>query len=366
MSACPRIFEAEAVRDGRIVGAERASFDRHVTMCSECSREVEALQRLAAPLRDTAGHPSDADELGVRRERIRLLAAFDKELLTSEPPRAGSRPLAWSATFAAIVAIFVVWRTWGVERPLHSSNIIVQADGTASWSRRSEGEHDVVILERGALRIQVVHGKGERPLRVMLPDGELEDKGTTFTVSVEGDRTTRVVVEEGSVVLRVRGRLPVTIIAGGRWFPSGEDADSSAASATPLVEPSRGSVEASPMTAPSLASAPSLPSTRPSSSPARPRAATRPAVEPQLDAAATEFRAAMSLLASGDYREAATRFARFSEDHPHDPRAEDAAYLRVLSLERSGDVHAMKEAAREYIRRYPSGFRRAEVERLPQ
>ena len=51
----------------------------------------------------------------------------------------------------------------------------------------------------------------------MLPDGELEDIGTTFTVSAEDGRTTRVAVQEGSVVLRIHGQPPVAIGPGETW-----------------------------------------------------------------------------------------------------------------------------------------------------
>ena len=44
-------------------------------------------------------------------------------------------------------------------------------------------------------------------LLVILPDGELEDIGTTFTVSAADDQTNRVVVKEGSVLLRVLRRV---------------------------------------------------------------------------------------------------------------------------------------------------------------
>jgi hypothetical protein len=51
-------------------------------------------------------------------------------------------------------------------------------------------------------------------------------------------------------------------------------------------------------------------------------------------------------------------------DYPSDARAEDAAYLRVIALHRGGDVAATKQAALEYLERYPRGFRRAEVQAL--
>jgi hypothetical protein len=81
--------------------------------------------------------------------------------------------------------------------------------------------------------------------------------------------------------------------------------------------------------------------------------------DPSLD-----FRAAMSALDRGDNREAAAGFASFLTKHRHDPRAEDAAYLRVIALERTGDRDAMKAAALDYLGQYPAGFRRAEVESL--
>jgi hypothetical protein len=54
-------------------------------------------------------------------------------------------------------------------------------------------------------------------------------------------------------------------------------------------------------------------------------------------------------------------FASFLAKHPRDPRAEDAAYLRVIALQRTGDSESTRWAAQEYLRRYPEGFRRAEM-----
>jgi hypothetical protein len=77
-----------------------------------------------------------------------------------------------------------------------------------------------------------------------------------------------------------------------------------------------------------------------------------------------DARYAMSALDRGDNRQAAAGFASFLAKHPGDSRAEDAAYLRVIALDRCGDRNAMKEAAVEYLSRYPTGFRRVEVENL--
>jgi TolA-binding protein len=72
----------------------------------------------------------------------------------------------------------------------------------------------------------------------------------------------------------------------------------------------------------------------------------------------------MDALDVGDNRAAAAAFASFLAKHPRDPRAEDAAYLQVIALQRSGDQGSTKAAALEYLHRYPEGFRRAEVEPL--
>src|SRR5216117_2722246 len=79
-AACPRLFEVEALRDGRLTGAELVRFQGHLGACAVCEREARALQALAEALRSPTnlGHP---DELHVRRERTRLLAAFDASLV---------------------------------------------------------------------------------------------------------------------------------------------------------------------------------------------------------------------------------------------------------------------------------------------
>ncbi len=338
---CPRLFEAEAMRDGRLSGAERASFERHLTTCSTCLREIDSLERLAENLR--ASSPDDADELRVRRERTRLLAAFDRVLVAPEGPRA-SRRLLWAAAVVALVVGVVVWRVRSGAQPPQASKAVVHADDLAVWSEHMEGSGERVVLERGALWIHVEHSSGDGRLLVVLPDGELEDTGTTFTVRAEDGHTTRVTVDEGHVVLRLRGRSPVLVGPGDSWMAA-VPAPAACASAAPLPE-SASSERFAP-----LPSAPRLPSTPPVGSTLAP--------DPSVD-----FRAAMDSLDVGDNDEAATKFASFLERHPRDPRAEDAAYLRVIALQRGGDTSRMREAALAYLRLYPAGFRHAEVEQL--
>lgn len=220
-NACPRLFEAEALRDGRLSGSERTSFERHVAVCSVCAGELAALDALANALREEPAQRSD--ELHVRRERTRLLAAFDRELVRSERPAPNRYRLIWlAAVVALIAAAVVVWSARRATKPvaaLEASRAIIHAGSATAWSERLEQRREMVRLEHGALWIHVEHRSGLRRLLVLLPDGELEDTGTTFTVSAENGRTTRVAVRQGSVVLRLRGQPPVALGPGETWTP---------------------------------------------------------------------------------------------------------------------------------------------------
>jgi hypothetical protein len=346
---CPRLFEAEAMRDGRLAGAERESFARHTGVCPTCRREVEALDELAEALR--AGTRATTDELHTLRERTRLVAAFDATLtgpedLPGDRARVWRRAL-WPAAAAALVAgVLLFARSRPAPMPGASPGLVVEAGAAAVWSKRSDGNVERVVLTEGELRIRVDHSRHQAKLIVALPDGELEDTGTTFTVSVVNGRTARVAVQEGSVVVRISGVPPAVVDGGGVWIPP----------------PPRQAAFA-PTDAPSAAKPPP-PRAR---SPIVPRAAmARP-----VDAAATAdpgsaFRAAVAVLEAGAHREAAAAFARFLEMHPRDPRAEDAAYLRVIALERCGAVQDTRRAAQAYLQLYPTGFRRIEIEKLAQ
>lgn len=340
---CPRIFEAEAMRYGRLDRAERASFERHRLTCPACSREVRALDAVADAVR--ASSPAPKDDLNVRRERMRLLSAYDRELVA--PRRHRKAPLFPSLSLAALVVGFLVFLR--VQHGAHHAPIValvptasVHAEGSAAWSRRWQGDREEIVLERGALSIKVDHSSGKGPVLVRLPDGELEDIGTTFSVTVEDNRTTCVAVDEGTVALRLRGQPSVVLDRGAVWMPDGM-----------LGSP----VSARPTAAAAVSVTPLS-----SALPPRPRYGVKPRAT--AEQAFSEFRDAMAALNRGDNRGAERAFVQFIARHPRDARSEDAAYLRVIALQRCADDAMMKQAAREYLRRYPSGLRRSEVERL--
>lgn len=341
---CPRLFEVEAMRDGRLGGTQLASFQRHVAQCGACLREARALEQLADRLR--ASPPEDArrsDELHVIRERVRLLAAFDRALMAPGARIGAWRRARWPLAIAALAAacVLVSRRVRPTTVPARTASAVVRAGAGAVWSQRTNGRRDEIVLVRGALSIRVDHaarGAGSGQLVVLLPDGELEDTGTTFTVSADGGATTQVAVQEGSVVLRIRKRPAVTIGAGGTWMRDRAPltSDVSRAARNPAA------------------------TARPAATPRR-TVATRAATP---NGSSVDFRAAMAVLDVGANREAAAAFASFLVRYPRDARAEDAAYLRVIALQRCGADTDMRRAAGEYLRLYPAGFRRVEVEKL--
>jgi TolA-binding protein len=79
---------------------------------------------------------------------------------------------------------------------------------------------------------------------------------------------------------------------------------------------------------------------------------------------AKEFRDAVELLNAGNFVASSAALRTYLARHPATERAEDATYLLVLALHRSGDAAGADAAARDYLRLYPHGLRRKEIERL--
>lgn len=328
MTTCPRAWEVEAARDGRLTGKARQTLEAHVETCASCARDAHALEELARGLRGLGS--ADVDDVSLRRLRNRVLDAVDAE--QTGRVRSGERGARSRAAIAAVVLAamvigvvgFASWRTHGprVEavqsqapeplllaaastQPLPTSQAsptsqpspasqpalaseetrveVSTADG-ARYTRTTEAAVDRFELAEGTLRLRVQRPAGGRRVLVTVPDGEIEDVGTAFDVVVADRHTQRVSVHEGRVVVTLMDRAPVTVEAGKTWRRSPPKASASASAS------------------------------------------------------------ANAQVAGGE--------------------REDAAYLDVLRLMGEGRDGDARVAASRYLHDFPAGFRRAEMDRV--
>jgi hypothetical protein len=238
-----------------------------------------------------------------------------------------SARLAWVTALGLLLAVAAgAWRVWSghtaTARPY-----VVMPDPKAAWSERIEGRLWRVRLEAGTIRLAVHHRPGEPRLVVDVPDGQIEDQGTRFSVTVELNQTTRIEVEQGTVVFRRRDGTVVWVTGASPWRRN----STQPAPIRSLVEtsPEQRPPEVAPSTA--VRQADELPQTRARSTVLRPRK-TPPAP---------------------------------SGASVPDPRSEeDAVYLQILALMSEGQRDEAGIAAQDYLRRFPAGFRRVEVEQI--
>ncbi|HEY4177358.1 MAG TPA: FecR domain-containing protein [Kofleriaceae bacterium] len=309
--------------------------------CETCRDQAPARASVSSALRSLPIRSREAD--AVARDRARLLDAAGR-LPIRTLPRTAVAGLALAAAAAAVIL---------ATRGAAPTRITVETT-TARWSRHDEGDTTLVRLDDGSLDVRVAHGTETHRLVVVVPDGEIDDLGTTFRIEVVNGRTAAVAVREGAVILRLVGRAPVFLVAGEKWAP-------------PLLAP----VATSAVTTASASPPPSVPPAQ-KVAPASPRVQRtqpRPAPSPiqpapPMPSSAGQLAAAVRLFDAGELADATTALRAFVAQHPDDARSEDASYLLVLALDRSGDVAGAKAAARAYLDRYPHGFRRAEVESL--
>jgi ferric-dicitrate binding protein FerR (iron transport regulator) len=337
---CPRKWQVEAARDGRLRGKDLDSALRHRATCSECAEEARALNALGESI---SRLPELArDPLATRRARQRLIAALNESVL--EAPRPHSvRGATLALGFAAIAAVgiggFALARRWArPESVEHFASVIdVRPEAGARWTEHTEREIDRVDLEQGAASFSVRPHDGRRVV-VRLPDGELEDVGTVFEVRVAGQRTVHISVSSGRVAIRLRGQADFSLAAGDTWQP-----ESAAPTAGEASQPSRDSnpnqnADRAPAVALGVATAASS-NTNTDAPPPRPRAAASTPPKPSGERS-LEREAAPDLQLA---------------------KAEDDTYLHIVELLRQNKYADARVEAKSYLLRFPNGFRRVEV-----
>lgn len=345
---CDRSWEVDAYREGRLADHDAASFERHLRTCRACADLRAGDERLRDLASRMEGEAPDAMRL--RRLRRRIL----NDVATGRGGPPSSRWRTWTAAGAAALVLVAGAARWSGHAGSHATAATasmtsslpasppaeprapaVEADPqpprwagalTPSeglrWSRLRDSEVERVRLEAGSLSIHVrPQQPGERFL-VVLPDGDLEVRGTTFDVTVKGNQTTAVHVTEGVVELRIDGYPVRRLTAGGVWSPP--TAGSGSASASAILGPSA------------------------SKAPAR-------------DDGAADYARALGALGAGDNQGASTALRAFVAAHPDAAQIEDATFLQAVALARAGRVDAAGAAAEEHLARFPSSFHRKEA-----
>jgi hypothetical protein len=326
---CARSWEIEAMRDGRLRGQDAESLRRHLHACAACQVERASLESLALALASLP--PPRLDALAGRRLRQRVLMAHNTWMFRQDRVTpAWRRHGAW--LFAALLGVLLSAGAWSflrtrrdtdmARRVARAPRVSVVASVGAHWSRRAELHAVRVVLDDGEFRLTIQRENPSDRVLIVLPDGEIEDHGTVLTAQVSRGATDTVRVEEGGVVLRLRNEAPLPLSAGQAWR--------------------RATVE--PMPTPTAPASTALALTRR-------RAAQLPAHRAE----------ATSPAASGDVPDTLPNTPAPSAPAPSAARAEDDAYLHLVELLREGRLEQARAAAKDYLLRFPNGFRRVEV-----
>lgn len=214
-------------------------------------------------------------------------------------------------------------------------------------------------LESGSLTAKVAKLGPDERFVVATSDAEIEVRGTQFRVSVAtpdpacgGGTPTRLDVTEGVVV--VRHTNGETTVRGGEHWPT-------------CVE----QVVSSPKTTPESAARVTAPAARPSEHVAATPPSTVPRIAPSGESPAASrlaeqndlYDQAMREKRSGRTGSAVATLDRLLGTYPQGPLAENAMVERMRLLAASDRTRGAS-SAREYLRRYPQGFARAEAEAL--
>jgi hypothetical protein len=374
---CQRAWEAGAIEDGRLDAQSVASFTRHAESCATCTREAFELVQLLALAR--AVEPSPLSVLEQRRQRQSLLRAANA--LTDQPIRPSRvwRVAALSLLFVCAVLTLVVERhrrvtLAGAEAELRAPRFELSPVVPATWTQEIVGSTCRVVLTAGALSIHVQHLRPEQHFFVALPDGELEVRGTRFIVEANGGRTTRARVTEGVVAVRLRGRPEKVLVAGEDWTPppleNSASADLGRAAREPVATPTENAKPTAddsriPPKGRLGSSSANTPRTKDSTAlvAENPVSGVKPDITSQTTPSSS-FAVGMSAFASGNYLEADDRLGEFVARFEQDSRCEDAVYLRTVIAVRRGDSVAALARGRDYLRRFPNGLRRPEIQRL--
>lgn len=320
----------------------------HLATCEVCQR---ALGDDSAILQALRASPPPAWS-GDGRETLR--AALAPEKVAAAQRRKRNRNLIAGSLGSAGLASLVLWLQL-TEAPLPPTQFTLAPAMGASFETLESGPATRLRLASGALSVHVEHLQAGQRFEMELPDGRLAVRGTRFTVTVEAGQTRSVEVAEGRVELWTQGEHRL-VSAGERWqatLPVAEVVASPQPAAGPEGSDA-GSGEAS-----GVGTAAEQPAPLP-----KVERAERSVAPPRKEANPTGFPEAVQSFRERDYAGAEKAFKTFMEAHPADRRSEDALFLRIRALQYLGRETEARDEAANYLKRFPEGLRRPEVEQV--
>ena len=305
----------------------------HLAECSRCREAWEGVEQAILLAREL---PVDMPPLAHREEmRTALLA-------TPEPPRRRARwtvRSAWVGAVAAAAAIAIwVGRSPEPSR-VEPPRVAIHATGADYTTVSSE----LVRLRDGTIALDVEPLRPGERFRVVVGDGEVEVRGTSFEVTATSDHLIGVRVTRGRVEVRPVGAATMILEPGQSWHVQVAVVTRSLA---PVIVP--------------------VPAPVP---PAPPRVTARPpprvvAPEPPPVRHSPEevaYNDAWDAMRANDFRTAATGFARVHALSPAGTLADDAAFWQSVALARGGRGAEAIVSFRAMIDDYPASPRVGEA-----
>jgi hypothetical protein len=306
---CARVWEVEAARTGQLIGPRLHAMHEHLEHgCRDCEREA----RYFSNLTDALEEPDlPDDEIALRRLRQATLERAHR-LRSADDARSP-----WRARISGVcLGLAVIWEFMRIASPGALLVTVTPRATSDTWHQYRERDVEHVVLSEGVFSLAVQRKGSDSRVLVAIPEGEIEDLGTTFSVTVHAGQTTRIAVSEGTVLVRRHGWPELRLGSGSTWEPASSLTVSRPAATTPkldslIVEP--------PVLLP----------------------ASKPTHRPHTKARVRDD-------------------AHATLELP----AEDEAYLQLVLFLRQGRNGDAKLSATSYLRDFPSGFRRADVERI--
>jgi len=379
--SCERHWEIRAIDEGRLAAADVAAFERHERTCACCRDERAALSRVRNLVRQLP--PAEPTPLELRRLRGRVLRDA-----MSAPRTARARVVRIAAALAVAAVMLVV----GYSAQTHLSRpepfaATVLPSATAAWTQVRTAGVERVTLRDGTVTLSVRKQTARERFLVIVPDGEIEVRGTTFEVSVADGKTARVHVDDGVVVVRVGGES--VLVAGESWPRDTVRAPSSLAvlAPSPSVASTGGAADWSPpatfaaperlasaapaAVVPSVPSGPPLAAIRARGAPPVAVAAAkalpaRPGVDIATTTAADDrelaaYEQAVAAYRGGRFEAAADLLHAFALEHPSSSLLDDASFLEASSLAGAGRGDSAALLAERHLSRFPASFHREDA-----